>query len=118
MPFAAPRPCPSCGRAAIGGVCPVHGAPPASSWDIGRPPVARLRGANLQAARRRLFARHPLCEPCLAKSPAVYTLAVLRDHRIPLAEGGDESAANEQAICRDCHDQKTQREARRGARRV
>jgi len=119
-PFAPPRACPDCGRASVAGTCPIHGSRPFSRtnrWDLGRPPVVRLRGWKLTQARRRLFARRPLCEMCEAKSPAIYTAAEIRDHRVPLAEGGDESPENEQALCKRCHFEKTETEKRRGLQR-
>jgi 5-methylcytosine-specific restriction endonuclease McrA len=42
---------------------------------------------------------------------------VIRDHVIPLAEDGRDDETNEQALCQDCSDTKTQEEAKRGVRR-
>jgi 5-methylcytosine-specific restriction protein A len=46
------------------------------------------------------------------------TLATIRDHIVPLAEGGAEGTEeNEQPLCRAHSDAKTAEEAKRGARR-
>lgn len=62
--------------------------------------------------RANLFSRHPLCEPCEAAGRV--TIATIRDHRIPLAEGGADDETNEQAICKACHTEKSLAEALRG----
>jgi 5-methylcytosine-specific restriction protein A len=112
MPNAPLKPClaKGCGALVTERYCPRHGT--THKWDERRPEIARIRGAKLQQMRQRLFQRHPLCEPCEAAGRL--TLATIRDHRIPLAEGGTEDEANEQAICASCHEAKTQEEARRG----
>jgi len=109
MPTAPPRPCRACGALR----CQRHGA--RSGWAERPPQVERQRGRKLQAARRRLFARQPFCEPCEQRGRL--TLATIRDHRVPLAEGGADDAANEQAICMRCHTAKTRAEATRGKER-
>jgi 5-methylcytosine-specific restriction protein A len=43
---------------------------------------------------------------------------MVRDHIIPLAEGGEDSQANTGVKCHDCHDAKTQQERTRGIRRA
>jgi 5-methylcytosine-specific restriction protein A len=75
-----------------------------------------MAGARLQAARKRLFEREPWCEPC--KRAGRLTPATLRDHRIPLAEGGADDESNEQAICKRCHRAKTHAESMRGQARA
>lgn len=52
------------------------------------------------------------CQPCKRMRRA--TLAREVDHIVPLFQGGGEGDENLQAICKDCHDAKTQREARQG----
>jgi 5-methylcytosine-specific restriction protein A len=66
--------------------------------------------------RGRLFSRQPLCVQCKAQGLA--TVATIRDHVIPLAEGGLDDETNEQALCQSCSDTKTDEEARRGRRRL
>lgn len=56
-----------------------------------------------------------LCQSCRSKGELVLANEV--DHIVPLAEGGTDSEANLQAICRSCHDAKTKAEAARGAAR-
>jgi len=110
MPMAPPRPCTTCGKLR----CQQHRR--RAGW-IERPAaVERIRGRQRQAARTRLFQRQPFCEPCLQRG--VLTLATIRDHRVPLAEGGDETEQNEQAICSRCHDEKTQQESQRARARA
>jgi 5-methylcytosine-specific restriction endonuclease McrA len=53
---------------------------------------------------------------CLAKG--IYTASTIRDHVINLAEGGQDTEDNVQALCQACSDAKTQREAERGRRGV
>ena len=45
-------------------------------------------------------------------------LATIRDHVIPLAEGGLEQEDNIQALCRPCHQAKTEQEQKRGVKRA
>jgi 5-methylcytosine-specific restriction protein A len=45
-------------------------------------------------------------------------VATIRDHVIPLTEGGLDEEANIQAICAACHTAKTVREATRGRARI
>lgn len=65
--------------------------------------------------RARLFARQPWCILCLQSGR--YTRPTIRDHVIPLFEGGPDDDTNDQALCQTCSDLKTQEEARRGVRR-
>jgi 5-methylcytosine-specific restriction protein A len=80
-----------------------------------RPPPARIRGRALQRLRGDLFARSPWCVVCLTHGRQIR--ATIRDHVIPLAEGGRDDATNEQALCARCSDVKTQAESARGVRR-
>jgi 5-methylcytosine-specific restriction protein A len=45
------------------------------------------------------------------------TIATIRDHVIPLAEGGRDDESNVQPLCQACSDAKSQRESKRGQRR-
>jgi 5-methylcytosine-specific restriction protein A len=67
--------------------------------------------------RKHLFDRQPLCVLCLAMTPPRYTIATIRDHVVPLAEGGRDDSTNEQALCQRCSNTKTAAEAQRGVQR-
>jgi len=112
MASAPPRPCPvpKCGRLD----CTVHTTEAWRARDRVAP-VKRIRGRELQRRRAILFALHPWCVTCLAQGKQ--TRATIRDHIIPLAEGGTEDASNEQGLCLDCSDVKTAEESRRGVAR-
>jgi 5-methylcytosine-specific restriction enzyme A len=104
VPMAPPRACSTCGQTG----CQRHRRP---AWGHARP-VSRIRGVPLQRLREQLFQEQPLCVHCLARG--LDTVATIRDHITPLAEGGLDVEANTQALCASCHDEKTQREAQRG----
>ncbi len=53
----------------------------------------------------------------LCEQRGVVRLATIRDHIVPLAEGGLDHEDNVQAICQFCSDEKTHAEAARGQRR-
>ena len=110
MAVAALRPCRRIGCRTVtrDGYCPAHAAKP---WTQPAPPP-RMRGRKLQQARAALFATEPLCRLCRADGRA--RAATIRDHVVPLAEGGEDSQANVQPICDACHEAKTARESRRG----
>ena len=77
--------------------------------------MARVTGRKLQHLRQRLFDKHPLCVLCLAKGRTA--VATIRDHVVPLAEGGPDTEENTQAICVECHEVKTAEESKRGVSR-
>lgn len=56
-----------------------------------------------------------LCQAC--KRRGRVTPAAMVDHIVPKAEGGGDSPENLEALCRPCHQDKTQQEARRGRQR-
>lgn len=92
-----------------------HGGDRGHRWDTGRRPVRRITGRALQAMRARLFKREPLCRKCRERGRV--TLATIRDHVVPLAEGGVDDETNEQPLCDVCSDEKTREESKRGAER-
>lgn len=121
MPYKPKRFCaaPGCGvllgGAAGGHVsrCPQHAVP---AWrPVDRAAPARIRGRKLQQLRKELFDRTPLCVEC-DKAGRV-SIATVRDHIIPLAEGGTDSDSNCRAVCRDCNERKRHDEVRRGIAR-
>lgn len=65
----------------------------------------RLRGRAGQAQRKRRLEGEPLCRKC--KERGVIRIAVEWDHIKPLSQGGDDSDANGQPLCRACHVEKT-----------
>ena len=112
MPTAPLRYCtmPGCSAKVTARRCAAHYREP---WTSEQP---RVRGRRLQRLRAQLFRRQPLCVVCEADGRV--TLAAIRDHIIPFAEGGQDDEANVQALCHACSDAKTAREAARGAARA
>lgn len=65
----------------------------------------RIRGAELQAMRRRHFRGNPLCVMCQAKGKV--RLATELDHIKALVNGGTDTDDNRQGLCEPCHKDKT-----------
>lgn len=82
------------------------------AWSKPKPTKRSIIGRALQRARAELFERDPLCAEC--KRQGRVTLATLRDHVKPLAEGGLDVLGNTQGLCDACHTAKTQSESLRG----
>lgn len=99
---------PGCSTQVVSGQCAEHRR---VAWRSSTTP-ARQRGARLQALRQQLFEREPLCRACRAEGRI--REATIRDHVVPLAEGGQDSEDNTQPLCQACSDAKTQAESRRG----
>ena len=79
--------------------------------------ASSVRPANSgQRARSHLFRREPLCRVCLAAERT--SPATIRDHIVPLAEGGLDVEENVQPLCKACSDAKTHAESVRGRRRA
>lgn len=95
--------------AGAGGYCMKHARP---AWTE----TPRIRGSKLQRLRKQLFDRFPLCVMCQAVGRV--TMATIRDHVVPLAEGGTDDEGNVQALCQSCSDLKTAAEQNRGRLRV
>jgi 5-methylcytosine-specific restriction protein A len=110
MAMAPPRPCshPKCATLN----CTTHAPKPWQPSDQRQRLVTRIRGRELQRRRALLFARAPWCAGCLLNGRQ--TRATIRDHIVPLAEGGTEDARNIQGLCLDCSDAKTELESKRG----
>jgi 5-methylcytosine-specific restriction enzyme A len=79
--------------------------------------VARVGGRRLQRMGCPLRGITAL-RPVPGDDPEIISLAVIRDHIIPLAEGGADDGTNTQAVCQSCSDAKTSREATRGRQRA
>jgi len=92
-----------------GGRCPAHTLAP---WRPRVQPVPRIRGEKLQHLRAQLFMRTPLCVLC--EQHGRITMATIRDHIVPLADGGTEDDSNTQALCWTCNELKRQTEAKSG----
>ena len=71
----------------------------------------RPRGHRNQRERAAVFRDQPLCVQC--EQDGRVALATVRDHIVPLADGGADSMANSQGLCSECHAVKTRAEARR-----
>ena len=91
------------------GYCATHARP---AWGRSEEKPKRIRGRAPKKKRRHLFAHEPLRRLCRRE------WATIRDHIVPLAEGGADDSTNEQPACRACSDAKTQREAYRGRMRA
>lgn len=69
-------------------------------------------GRPWRRKRERILKRDQyLCQSC--KKQDRLTLATQVDHVVPQFEGGSDEDENLQGICDDCHEAKTQAEARR-----
>jgi 5-methylcytosine-specific restriction enzyme A len=95
-----------------GGYCSAHRKP---LWS-GDGQAVRISGRRLQRLRKALFDRQPLCVECQRQGRL--SIATIRDHVIPLAEGGQDIESNTQPLCQSCSDAKTARESARGRRRA
>lgn len=109
MPHAALSPCRTCRQ--VG--CTIHPRQPWQAMHVHA--GARVRGRKLQRLRAQLFDREPLCRLCAATGRT--TIATIRDHIVPLAEGGLDRDDNVQPLCQRCSDVKTEAESKRGVRR-
>lgn len=117
MPSAAPKPCshPGCGVLVRDGSSRCAKHPKANSFADKKRGNRHERGYGTAWTKLREFVLkrdEGLCKPC--KAAGRVTLASEVDHRIPKAEGGTDDESNLQAICRTCHLDKTQAEAKRG----
>jgi 5-methylcytosine-specific restriction protein A len=122
MPSAAPKPCrhAGCGKL-VGdgsGYCATHQDDrKAGKFADDRRGSRHERGYGKEwdILRKRILSRDKgLCQPCLQQKR--YRPARHVDHIIPKFEDGTDDDANLQAICKTCHDAKTQAEALRARR--
>lgn len=79
-------------------------------------PTKRTRGSKWQAIRRSVLRLMPLCVECQRKGRV--TIASEVDHIKPLHMGGDDDLGNLQALCHDCHADKTAAELGKGRRKA
>lgn len=110
-----PKPCSECGTLVRDGTsrCEQHKVRLGTFADARRGTrQERGYGAAWERTRKRILARDKgLCQPCLQAGRVAIAYAV--DHIVSRAEGGGEHDTNLQAICRPCHQAKTQAEAAR-----
>lgn len=104
-------PVPGCPTITKGGRCAQHQLRPDLPSGWGSAGLHRIRGRKLQRMRAELFRQEPLCRLCDALG--LVTVATIRDHIVPLAEGGQDVASNTQPLCQTCSDLKTQKESLR-----
>lgn len=76
--------------------------------------VRKVVGRALQRERKALFRKDPLCREC-TKAGRV-TIATIRDHIIPLSQGGQDVRSNTQPLCKECHDLKSRDESVKGSK--
>ncbi len=80
-------------------------------YDRGRPSAtARGYDARWRKQRVRGLALEPLCREC--KKRGRITAATVRDHIVPIAQGGSNEESNIQSLCAPCHNRKTMLEMR------
>jgi len=118
MPSSAKHTCAQAGCGVLlargdGDRCPAHAV--GSDWNRPRKEVPRIRGGKLIKLRKELFDRSPLCATC--ERLGRVTVATIRDHIVPLAEGGTEDDSNTQPLCWNCNEVKRIAEAKRGMSR-
>lgn len=120
MPVAAARPCRHPGCPALvrdgSGYCAAHQGDRRINRFADRDrasAAARGYGSAWRKLRPVVMARDcGLCQVC--RLAGRLTVAVMVDHIKPKAEGGTDDLDNLRAICKACHDVKTQAEAARG----
>lgn len=66
---------------------------------------ARIRGRRLQRIRAFVLSHNPLCVQCSAVG--ITSAATQVDHIVALVNGGEDTTANLQALCDECHRLKT-----------
>lgn len=76
-----------------------------ASW-IKRADHRKLTGRPWRRLRERILKRDQyLCVSCRARGKLTEATEV--DHRVPLAQQGDDAESNLQSLCADCHQAKT-----------
>lgn len=118
MPSKPPTACkrPGCAGLVRNGVCCRCGLRQRSNWDAyhkERNQVSRHQrgyGWTWEKLREMVLAGEPLCRQCAAAGRVALAVAV--DHIVPKAWGGTDDLENLQPLCKQCHDEKTAREAR------
>ena len=94
-----PSPCaePGCPAATNGGRCRKH----RRAYERRRGTSAqRGYGGGWRALRAAVLARDPICKLC-GRAPSTEA-----DHKIPKAQGGQDTMENLQGLCKPCHSRK------------
>lgn len=90
-------------------------APSAHRWNHAKSRHERGYGYAWQKLRASVLHRDAhLCQPCLSRN--LVTPATQVDHIVPKADGGSDALDNLQAICAECHTDKTARDKGHGSR--
>jgi len=76
----------------------------------------RLRGRAGVERRKRFLNDNPLCVACIREGRA--EPSTVPDHKVPLWDGGPDTVANLQALCKRHHDAKSAAEAAERSRRA
>ena len=109
MPNLPPRPCahPGCRNiATTDGRCEHHPRP--HNWPT-QSRHERGYDRHWDVLRQQILDRdRHMCQPCL--QDGIYTQAKEVDHKVPKSAGGTDDPDNLQAICRQCHREKSKRE--------
>lgn len=117
MPYAAPKACltPGCPRLATRGFrCEVcRSEQTRARREREGTNSARGYGATWQRLRAMILAEEPLCRECAKEGRT--ELATDVDHITPIKQGGPNTRANLQPLCKMHHSRKTMSETRRGA---
>ncbi len=85
---------------------------PSISKALAVPATPRTRGSARMSTRQRIFERdHGLCQECRRQGRWTACLpSAPVDHIVPLHLGGSDADSNQELLCPECHEVKTQRE--------
>lgn len=118
MPIKAPKLCRTCKQQTSNrnGYCDEH-AKESVNWNKYKSSWQGKGSTRKQRKEREAVLRRDkgLCQPCLQRG--IYQVANEVDHIINMAAGGGDVMSNKQAICRQCHQQKTAKESQAGLTR-
>jgi 5-methylcytosine-specific restriction enzyme A len=80
---------------------------------LATPRLSERSGHAWAKIRAIVLAEEPMCRVCLAKTPPRASASLEVDHIVALEDGGAEAErSNLCGICRECHAEKSAREAR------
>ena len=117
MPKRPPRPCSKHGWILINdgdecSECAKHPSP--LRMRDSRPSASKRRyGSQHRRKRDALLRKHPWCADPFGRHEGQQVKAKIRDHIIPLGQGGKDDESNEQALCVPCHNIKIYRDGSR-----